>query len=159
MRLENQPQNQFEEDKKHEAQIGISELPLGNLNSEIENLRNQIHDEYEYETVVQVFSGAFSASAGRVFVARESEKIAGIGVVSLQSKTEGTLEALYVVKDYREKGLGNSLTKAGIRYLLSIGIKKIHINITSAGARSIAHKLKEQYGDTIILNDHGDYFK
>ncbi len=159
MKPESTLQNTFESNRNLESSPKIIELPLEKLDSVIEKLRRQIADEYEYATVVQVFSGALSASAGKIFLVQYGEKTAGVGVVSLQNDTEGTLEALYVPKEYRDKDIGTSLTEARVRFLRNAGITKVHINVTSPGSRRIARRLQEQYGDQIDIRDHGDYFE
>lgn len=125
----------------------------------VQLLRGQIDDEYEYGTLVQVFGGVSPANNGKIFSAMDGEKIMGIGAVSLDENQDGTLEAIYVSKDYRDKGIGANITKGEINYLIGMGVKKIIVNVTSRGGRETIASLKGQYGDIIEIKDHGDYFE
>ncbi|MCX6703483.1 MAG: GNAT family N-acetyltransferase [Candidatus Zambryskibacteria bacterium] len=151
--------------QQEKIKIDIDTVPLrGNdedlesMKSVINTLRQQINDEWKYERLLFAFGGSLNTNyTGEFFVARSGEEIAGVAVASIDGE-KGELKAIFVPEDFRNKGIGQTLTEETMRYLLAHGVSKINASVTSPGALRIIEGLKERYPGLIEFVYHGDYF-
>ncbi|GEM_PF-4756392 len=147
------------ENSEKKDRYEICNFELDEMTKLIQALRQQVKDEYEEGTIIQVFGGAFGSTKGQVFAARDGEKIADIGAVSVKDGEMGILEAIYVSKDYRGRRIAKDIVEREMGYLIEEKVKKIKINVSSEGSRAIGKSLKAKWGDIIDVQDHGNYFE
>ncbi len=154
--INNEPVQHELEPVLESSEQRLSMLPYEELGTQLDELRAQINDEYEWANVLQVFAGALNARSGHVYELKIGQEISGLCASSLHDST-ASLEALYVPLKYRGLGNGLLLAESCIRSLQGQGIEKVRMTVISKGSRAIAEKLRGDYGNILEIKDEGDH--
>ncbi len=106
--------------------MNVSDIEIRFVSSwpedEIVNLYNAggwWKEHYESSSIKYLIKGSFCFA---VVIDKKKEKTIGMGRVLSDGISDGYIQDLVILPDYRKKGIGKKLTKALIDYCLSKGV-------------------------------------
>ncbi|HEX7448223.1 MAG TPA: GNAT family N-acetyltransferase [Pirellulales bacterium] len=92
----------------------------------------------------------------KCFVAEMDGRIIGAVVFSTKD-SEWELATVYVAKQYRHRGIALLLAQTGLRRLIDAGDTPIRSEAISRDGARLLNRLKEEFGEHLIIDDDGCY--
>lgn len=91
-----------------------------------------------------------------VIVAKVSDEIVGIATIALhgeQMSGEPTIVALYVLPEYRGRGIGFQLLEATVDYMLSKGLEPIRVDVLNSKVLRLISRLPAEKRQKLSVVD------
>jgi len=140
--------------EKHETVPNIEVVPRDILIEKI----GQLHEKPDI-AIGLLLSGDRLSCCDEGVIAEQESRLIGVATIAPEGEEmsgQPTIVGLYVVPEYRGRGIGSQILQRAVERCIERGFNKIRMDVMSSNAMKIIKKLPDELKNKIDVHDLGN---